>query len=184
MKKMKLLVAAVVMGCSSVSMASLDYALELGIRQQNGDSVDSSAELDSRMNFQVGMSGFLPIADKWAFRTGLFYTERNVKVKNSGQSFDVKFSTIDIPLTAMYKFEDYAGVFFGLNLVSNLDSSVSNGGTLKDVESLQTPIVLGAAFKFAPQMGASVYYEIGTGDVAQGMDNFRAIGANLMVTFD
>lgn len=184
MKLMKLVVAIAVMGFSSVSMAALDYAFEAGIRQQNGDTVNSANELDSKMNFQLGLSGFLPIAGQWAFRTGLFYTQRNVELKSGGQTYDVDFSTIDIPVTAMYKFEDYAGIFFGLNLVSNLDSSVSNGGPLTGVESMQTPFVIGAAFKFAPQFGASVYYEFNSGDVADELDNFRAIGANLMVTFD
>lgn len=183
MTLLKHLLLVATLGFSTQGFAALDYALEIGPRMQNGNTVNSAAELDSKMNFQVGLSGNLPIAEKWAFRTGLFYTQRNVVLKANNVESDVEFSSVDIPVTLLYRFEDYAGVFFGLNLVSNLDSSISNG-TLQDVESLQTPLVLGASFKFAPQLGLSVYYEIGNSEVAQGLEKFRAIGANLLITFD
>ncbi len=70
-------------------------------------------------------------------------------------------------------------VRIALNLDDDCGTTACTG-----VESMTTPIVVGATFKFAPQLGGNVYVESLSGDVADGIKNFTAVGANLMVTFD
>ncbi|MNT93781.1 hypothetical protein D3C72_2353360 [compost metagenome] len=83
----------------------------------------------------------------------------------------------------MYKFEEGAGVYGGVSLAMNLDSSADLGDP-DDVTSPLIPLIFGAFFKFHPNFGVNVYYEMASGKVADGLENYRAVGANLMVTFD
>ncbi len=83
----------------------------------------------------------------------------------------------------MFKFMENVGVYGGVNVDFNLSDDCGSP-SCDDVQSLTTPIVIGAAFKFAPQMGANVFFESGSGEVAEGVKDFKAVGVNLMITFD
>lgn len=158
-----------------------DMALEVGFRHQNGDVTGS--DTNAKVGYQVGLSAAFPVADQWSIRSGLFYTQKNIEVESLVTKQDYKFSYVEIPATAMFKFTESAGAYAGINLSMNLDDDCGTG-TCSDVESFVTPIVIGAAFKFAPQLGGNVYFETLSGDVANNVKDFKAIGANLMITFD
>lgn len=178
---MKFIIAAL----TALSMQALaanytDAALEIGFRQQNGSYENSTIDEKAQTGYQVGVSGAFPMADAWSFRTGLFYVEKPLKGDSGVES---KFTYFQVPVTAMYKFAEYAGVYGGINVDINLGDDCKPNNC-DDVKSLGTPIVFGAAFKFAPQLGANVFFESGSGEVADGVKDFRAVGANFMVTFD
>ncbi len=172
---------AVLFSTSVFAANYTDMALEVGFRHQNGDVAGS--DTNAKVGYQLGLSTAFPMADKWSFRTGLFYTEKNIEVESGTTKQDYKFSYVEIPATVMMKFTESAGAYAGVNLSMNLDDDCGTG-TCSSVESFVTPIVIGAAFKFAPQFGGNVYFETLSGDVANGVKDFKAIGANLMVTFD
>ena len=70
----------------------------------------------------------------------------------------------------------------------NLDKTYSGtgvfaGGSVTGAQSSINPFIIGAAFKFAPQLGANVFFETG-GDAANNLKNYRSVGVNLMFTFD
>lgn len=167
----------------AASAQAADTGIEVGIRQQSGD-VDGTSSTKSQTGFQAGGVAAFQVNGPWHVRTGLLYTQRPLVVSTSP---DTKYSMtyLDIPVAAMYKFEEYAGVFAGVSLAMNLDSSCDNGCTkVQDVKSIYVPLILGATFKFAPQLGGTIYFETGSGEVAQGLKNYRAVGANLLITFD
>ncbi len=157
-----------------------DAAVELGFRQQNGTYDGEGIDEKAQTGFQVGVSGAFPIADKFSFRTGMFYVEKPLEADGGVKT---KFTYFQVPVTGMFKFQEYAGVYFGVNAEVNLGSDCEPG-SCDDVKSLTTPFVVGAAFKFASQLGANVFFESGSGEVADGVKDFRAVGANLMITFD
>jgi hypothetical protein len=160
-----------------------DAALEIGFRQQNG-SVDAPADANAKSGYQVGVSGAFPISDSLSFRSGLFYVEKSIESETSPTAKeDLKFTYFQVPAALLFKFMDYAGVYAGVNLEFNLGDDCGTNNC-QDVQSMTTPIVLGATFKFLPQMGANVFFESGSGEVADGVKDFRAVGANLMITFD
>lgn len=172
----------VVFFAMSVSAANFtDMAFEVGFRHQNGDV--TGADTNAKLGYQLGLSVAFPMADQWSIRSGLFYTEKNIEVESGTTKQDFKFSYVEIPATVMMKFSESAGAYAGLNLSMNLDDDCGTV-TCSSVESFTTPIVIGAAFKFAPQLGADIYFETISGDVAQNIKAFKAIGANLMITFD
>jgi hypothetical protein len=92
-----------------------------------------------------------------------------------------------VPLTAFYKFSDFGGVFAGVVLANNFEKSWSvSGRSVDDVDVRSTliPAVLGASFKFLPQVGMSVFYELIGGEVARDLKNYKAVGVNLAVYFE
>ncbi len=163
-------------------LAAGDFGIEAGVRQQSGDV--SVGDTTSQIGFQFGATGSFQINGPLYFRTGMLYTQRPLKVNGTPTDTKVSMNYLDVPLTVMYKFEDYAGVFAGVIGAFNLDHSIDNGGTLRNVKSSIFPITFGATFKFAPQLGATIYYETYSGDVADNFKNYRAVGANLLITFE
>lgn len=178
-----LVICSVLLAFAATASAAnyTDMALEVGFRNQNADVTGS--DTNAKIGYQFGLSTAFPVADQWSIRTGLFYTQKNVEVETGTTKEDYKFTYVEIPATVMMKFMDSAGVYAGFNLSMNLDDDCG-AGTCSDVESFTTPIVIGAAFKFAPQFGANVYFETLSGDAADNLKNFKAVGANLMITFD
>lgn len=180
MKNWALVLAATIGIFTSAAFAEIDYGMEVGIRQQSGD-VDSGST-KSQMGMQFGVSAHMPISGPWHLRTGMLYTQRPLTVEGTPDN-KVTMNYLDVPVALMYKFEEYAGVFGGISLGLNLDKN-ADVGTVTKVKSPLMPILIGTSFKFAPNLGATLYYESAGGEVAQGLKDYRAVGANLMITFD
>lgn len=187
MKALSLVVGLVLIASSA--FAAGDFGIEAGIRQQSGDSDAANTTGKSEMGFQFGGVAAFQVNGPLYIRTGMLYTQRpltlNSTVAFGVNEYKVTMNYVDIPVALMYKFEDYAGVFAGVSLAMNLDASTSNGGgKIEDIKSPYIPLLLGATFKFAPQLGGTIYFETGNGDVAKGLKNYRAVGANLLITFE
>lgn len=174
----------------AVSASAASYGLEVGFRQQSA-SAPTGATATSQNGAQVGLSSSFELGGALGLRVGYLYTQRPMIYKDDllGTETKVGLNYFDIPVAVMYRFEDYAGVFAGVSFGLNLDNSCDGTGCkVTDVTSLVTPIQLGASFKFAPQLGATVYYEMLSGDVAKlngtKLADYKAVGVNLMITFD
>lgn len=179
MKKFILALISIVTVYTANSFAAGDFGLEVGLHNQSGDT-DLNQSTTTQGGFQFGATAAFQVNGPLHFRTGMLYTNRHLKVSDTKYSLNY----LDIPATLMYKFEDYAGVFAGVVASLNLDSSTNDSTKVTGVKSTLFPIVFGATFKFAPQMGATIYYESISGDVADHLKNFRAVGANLVMTFE
>ena len=182
---MKFLISAITL-LSLQAWSQMNYtdaAFELGFRQQNGTVEGVGVDEKAKIGYQAGVSGAFPISDMFSFRTGLFYVEKPLKYEVGGASDDLSFTYFQVPVTAMYKFAEYAGVYAGVNLDINLADDCGDV-SCEDVKSMNTPFVMGAAFKFAPQLGANVFFESGSSEVADGIKDLRAVGVNLMITVD
>lgn len=182
MKKLALSLVAV-LSVSSVAMADIDYGLEVGVRSQSGDVATTTSSTSSQMGLQFGATAHFPISGPLHLRTGMLYTQRPLIVKTGTAENKISMNYLDIPVALMYKFEEYAGVFAGVSLGMNLDKSADTG-TVTDVKSPLMPMIIGASFKFAPDLGIALYYENASGEAAQGLKDYRAVGANLMITLD
>lgn len=180
------LLALSVLAFSAVASAA-DMGLEVGFRSQSGDG-PAGTSAKSETGYQVGIVTAFPLNGALNLRLGYLYTQRPLSVTDdvTGATSKANLNYFDIPVTLLYKFEEYAGIFAGPVVAINLDNSCSGvaGCKINDVKSPVVPIQLGATFKFAPQLGATVYFETSGGDMATGLSNYRAVGANLLVTFD
>jgi hypothetical protein len=175
-----IILGAVLFAVTASAANYTDMALEVGFRNQNGTV--TGGDTNAKIGYQVGLTAAFPVADQWSVRSGLLYTQKNIELKGTPNT-DLKFTYVEIPLAALFKFADYGGIYGGVNLSMNLDSDCGTPDCT-GVASFTTPIVIGATFKFAPQMGGNVYVESLSGKVADNVKDFKAVGANLMITFD
>lgn len=178
---MKILLLVLLASISAKAVNYSDAAFELGFRQQNG-TVTGATDEKAKIGYQVGVSGSLPITDILSFRSGLFYVEKAIELDTTPKT-EYKFTYFQVPVTLMAKLIDNLGVYAGVNVDFNLGEDCPTN-SCQNVESMTTPFVLGAAFKFAPQMGANLFFESGSGEVADDIKDFKAVGVNLMITFD
>lgn len=175
-----------------IAVAAEDYGFFLGFRSQSGDFNTNSNNTKSAVGYQLGAIGSLELGESLFFRSGFSYVERPLKISTdlpSTGDADIKLSYFEIPLTLSYKFEDYASVYAGIGLSVRLQDSVSGSGSLSslkvmDIKSIIMPIILGTEFRFAPQMGANLFFETIPGEVAKDFKNYRAVGANFILFFD
>ncbi len=191
MKKLALSALLTLGLISSAAMADVDYGLEVGVRSQSGDADGTGSTTTSQTAMQFGGIIHYPISGGWHIRSGMLYTQRPLVIKTGGSTVEnkVTMTYLDVPIAAMYKFEDYAGIFGGVSLGLNLDKSCDAPGcVVTDVKTPIIPFIFGASFKFAPHVGATIYFESYGDTVAKSppdnLKNYRAVGANLLITFN
>lgn len=175
---------------ASMAVQAADYGVEAGFRQQSA-SAPTGMSANSQNGAQVGLTTSFELSGALGMRAGFLYTQRPMTYKDDllGAETKVGLNYFDIPLAISYRFADVASIFGGISLGLNLDNSCdSTGCKVSDVTSMVTPVQLGASFKFAPQLGATVYYEMLSGDVAKlngvKLGDYKAVGVNLLITFD
>jgi len=190
MKRMALIVLLSIAALSSAALAvepDTSYGIEVGIRDQSGD-VPAGYSANSQIGYQFGGTVHIPISGPWALRTGMLYTQRPLVATNSLTNVQTKVTLdyLDVPLAVMYKFEDYAGIFAGVSVAMNIDHNSADNSAfpVTGTKSMILPILFGANFKFAPHLGGTIYFETYGGNVADNLSNYRAVGANLYLTFD
>ena len=176
-------------GFSSVGQAQ-EFGLAVGFKAHNANAEQASQSVTGQSGFTFGGMGTIPMSDMFTLRTGFLYTQRNLqlKVNSTSVTSDYKFTYLDIPVTGVFQFSDYAGFFIGPVLSMNLskDISQSSGSPVNatGVASPLIPISFGVTFKFAPQMGGDFTYEFASSKVADGIKDYNSIGANLIIYFE
>ena len=185
---MKLFISLLIFLTLSAAHAQ-EFAITAGLRNNNADTDLAAGTVEAQTSFFVGAVAYFPMIHQLTFRTGFLYTQRYADILYvNGTSDEVRFSYLDVPLTLMMKFSDYAGVFAGPILAINQSKECSRSSgaacTATNAKSSITPIVIGASFKFAPQMGGEFFYEWYSGELASGISNMRSLGANFVFYFE
>ncbi len=162
----------------SYSMPAVEVGFKWGSASFTG--ADSTNQV---IGYEVGGSTVFNINDNFGIKTGLFYNERPFQSVFSGATVTGKLTYFDIPVMLMFKFEDYAGIYIGPSLSLKLSDQLSTGSLTK-INSSVIPLTIGAQFKFAPNLGADIYFETVPGNLSNEVSNSRAVGVNLMIAFD
>lgn len=191
MKALQHIVLAALVTFSSVAYAN-DFAAILGVRTNSWDVEPSGGATASGKNsFHAGVLGFIDLSSAVLFRTGFIYTQRAYTIKTNTVDAEYNYTYFDIPATLMYKFSDFGGVFAGAVLALNTSKGCSSntGNCSTDgVNSSPIGFQFGASFKFAPQLGGEIYYEMIPGPLQSynGSDSksAKSVVANLMITFE
>jgi hypothetical protein len=173
--------------------AANDFAAVFGILTNSADRVSttSTASVSGKVGFQAGVIGFIDLTGPLSFRSGFLYSQRTYTTTVASLDTDYKLAYFDIPVTLMYKFAEYGGVFGGVVLANNASKECSTAGCSTDgVKSSMVGYQVGASFKFAPQMGAQFYYEMLPGNIQDsstavvGLKDGKSVVANFMFTFE
>ena len=187
---MKKFIALVSLLLSSMAFAQQDApnisysmpSLELGFKWNTADQTNSTSNKQV-IGFQVGGSTVFNFAPSVGLKTGLFYSERPFKSEFLIGEGKGKITYFEVPVFIMFKFEEYAGIYAGPTLAARLGDEYTPG-SLKGIKSTIIPITLGAQFKFTSMLGINIFFETLSGELATGVSNSRAVGANLMIAFD
>lgn len=168
---------------ASLGMSYSMPAVEVGFKW-NTANITSATSAKQEVGFQLGFSTVFNMMESFGLRTGLFYSERPFKSEFiNGSSVKGKITYFEVPAHLMFKFEDYAGVYFGPTAAVKLGDEYTPGN-LVNINSLIVPITFGAQFKLTPDFGANVFFETVPGDLADDVSSSRAVGMNLLITFD
>ena len=182
-QKLALAITTVLTFVSIQSFAQY-MGVEVGVRQQSATAENANVSTNTEMAMQFGLVGAFAISEPILFRTGFLYTQRPITAKLNTLESKYTFNYFDIPLTLMWKFNEFGGVYGGVNLALIASADCSGVGCPASVDKKGAmPLVIGGTFKFAPNFGIDVYYEA----LSKFNDNFkdgRAVGANLLITFD
>ncbi len=185
-----LAIFSLVVGMSIQAQAS-DFAVALGMRSNSAEAVPTGYSSTSMTGLGGGVIGFFDLAPSVQGRIGFLYNQRNTKIGISGNEYELTANYLDIPVTAMYKFADYAGIFAGpvIGLAAGKTCTASGVAAscagIKDPESSIFGLQFGASFKFAPQVGAEIYYELVSSEYWKDLaKNMKTVGLNLLITFE
>lgn len=185
---MKIILGFLIMLSSHVAMAN-DFAAVLGFRSNSAEHDSAAVSVGTKTSFGAGVLGFFDMSESIQVRSGFIYNQRHYTAKVGTFETDYNLAYADIPVTLMYKFADYGGAFIGpvLSLLASKEckNSAPSCTFTKDPTSMIVPIQFGVSFKFAPQLGAEIYYEMISGELWEnGLKNSKTVGANLLVTFE
>lgn len=180
----KILALALTLFLTGTALAS-DMGVIIGIRNDSAESKSAGVDMASQNNFQAGLIAKFDVSDAVLIRSGFVYIQRNYLATVAASDVTLKYNYFEIPIGVLYKFNDFGGAFAGVALSLNQSKSSSvSGMEPTGVKSMIMPIQIGASFKFAPQMGAELYFETNGGDIDDNLQNNKAIVANLMITFE
>jgi hypothetical protein len=177
-------------GYGSMAMAAKDMGIELGARQQGGDVVGLNMSANAQIGFQGGLFAHVPMADspQVHFRTGLFYTQRPLQSENdiTSEKIDFRLDYLDIPIELLFKPNESFGFYIGMLVAINIGTSCSGVASceVRDIETPYFPLAFGGLYKFTPKFGVNFYAEGASSYVARGLVDFKAVGLNLMYSFE
>lgn len=180
---MKSLLIALTMMFGFAAQAQ-DVGIIAGYRADSADAETSGLTVEGKGGFQFGAVAKFEVHNAWQVRSGFIYTQRAYEVKSGGVSLaDTKFTYFEVPANILYKFSDYGGAFIGPAVAFNVSKNCGDADC-EGVSSAPLFLQFGASFKFAPQLGAEIYYEMGMSKIANELKSPRAVMANFMITFD
>ena len=131
----------------------------------------SSLTADSGTGFFVGILGFMDMQDMWKMRAGVIAGKRKTDFALSTASLEYELTVIEAPITGLYMINEMVGFFGGLRvgLVTGdeCSSSISTAcsSVNADFETMIYAGEVGGHFRFTPNFGAEIAYNIGLSDI-------------------
>jgi hypothetical protein len=173
---------------SASRAADIAFILAGSVRNNSATTDLPNANVSSHMSFGAGVLGVAPLRESLALRSGFMLVQRYVDIAptNVGTTH-IQFSYIDIPITPMWLFTSEAGLFAGpviaMNVVKDCSSTTASCGAT-NVKSVAIPLTIGVQARLFDQLGAEVFFEKTSGDLADHVSDFSTVGANLLFYFE
>lgn len=174
---MKNSILAIALGLVTMSgtpaEAFSDVALTAGAFTTEVSPETSGISSSSGTGFFAGVLGFMKMQEPLWLRAGAIVGRRNLELSTSTLNIEYEVTMIEAPVTAMYMLNEMVGFFgglrFGINAgddcSSNLSTACSSSNT--DFESFIYAAEVGGHFRFTPNFGGEVAYDIGLSDFAK-----------------
>lgn len=188
MRKLLLMMMVICASAAGTAQAAFDWGVELGARQQGGTAAGPAISANSQTGMQGGAFVHIPLEGGVAhFRTGLLYTQRPLQSENDSTGVKINYGLdyLEIPVDFLFKPKEDLGFYIGFNIAINLNHSCSGfpGCQVNGVTTPIFPMVIGFQYKFTPKWGFDFYVDGYNGYAAKGLYDYRAVGLNLMYSF-
>ena len=139
----------------------------LGTNQTTFAGKATNENYNAQWGLTVGASALIGERNGWVFAPGAAYVQRNSSFSNTYNnvpySGNVKLQYLDIPLYAMYRFNDFANIYAGPVVALNLSASCDAPGC-GTVNSAVMMASIGAGVKVIEDLGIDVYIKKAFGD--------------------
>lgn len=167
-----------------------EMAVTAGMQTTEVDD-GSGANLDwnAGTDFYAGVLGFIEAGGDGYFRTGALISQRAYDLDLSATvNYEAKLTAIDVPLTYLMMFSEYAGVYGGLKLGLNISEDCSASGTTltctkPDAEGMYYSASFGGHFRFVPNFGIEVEYNLGLSDIAKDTEYKSSLAVGVVYLF-
>ncbi|MEZ0392004.1 MAG: outer membrane beta-barrel protein [Pseudobdellovibrionaceae bacterium] len=174
---------------SLTAQAQMEFGLVGGLQSGQAETDLSGASAKTRLGYHFGGLAYLPLQKSWGLRSGLIYNQRYTTLEPTlSGKVDMDFAYFDVPLTPMLKFSGAGGVFAGPVLAFNQSKDVTCSQRANcaavDVKSFLLPLQVGVQFRFLPQMGAELFFEYISGELATNVSNMKTVGASFLFYFE
>ena len=165
-----------------------EMGLTGGMQSTKFKADTAGSDVDGVAGYYAGILGFIEAGDDSYFRTGVFLSQRKFESDlGANSTLEGTLTSLDIPLTYMFMFSEYAGVYGGLKLGLNMsdDCSISNSAATcdADAESLYYAADVGGHFRFVPNFGLEVDFNMGLSDIAKDVKLETALAVGLFYLF-
>ncbi|MCB9026938.1 MAG: hypothetical protein H6625_11505 [Bdellovibrionaceae bacterium] len=184
----KILLVAMPLLLMSFTAQAYEMGLTGGVVTTALDESNSKPELDGKAGYQLGVLGFIDVVEDSFFRTGAIVSNRKFDADLTATvSLDAELMSLEVPITYLMMFSDYAGLFGGLKLGLNLSDkcSVSDASFKCDMdpESIFYAANVGGHFRFVPDFGIEVEYNLGLSDMAKDYKLKNSLGVGIFYLF-
>lgn len=182
MRQILLSLALILSGLSAQALEA-QFAVGGGIKTTSIDAKVTTTAVSDVGGYQLGAYGFFPFTEEFQFRTAFLYSQRAFSTRVSNTDYDVKLAYVDIPITAMYRFSEFGGVYAG-PVMSFLQGKDFDRTQITGAKSTIVPFTIGVNFRFMPQVGVDLFYEVISSSVTNDYENMRSFGASLVIYFE
>ena len=181
----KLILAAMIV-FTGFSAQAYEMAATGGM--QTTDIDIDGADTSSGTGFYGGVLGFIEAGGEGYFRTGALLSMRKFERDfGNGVSAEASTTSIDVPLTYMMMLSEYASLYGGLKLGLNVseDCTLSGfaGSCDTDATGMYYSLNLGGHFRFVPNFGIEVEYNMGLSEIAENVDYKSSLAVGVVYLF-
>lgn len=154
-----------------ISKAATGYEMGIvgGLNSNSSSTSVAATTIEGFTGFHVGVIGFAELSNQFSIRSGALYAQRGIDVVSGTSTTEARLSYLEVPVTVMYMANESIGLFGGAHLGVKISDSCSVNGVscnLTNPESISIGAVLGAQFRFIPNIGGEVSYVMGVNKVS------------------
>ena len=186
---MKNLILCAILIFGGLTVNAQEMAVTGGMQTTDVDTDMSGVDLSSGTGFYGGVLGFIEAGDGNYFRSGALISMRSFESNLAGGiTYKAELTGIDIPLTYLMMFSENAGVYGGLKLGLNVSEGCSVSGSSlpcidPDATGMYYSASVGGHFRFVPNFGVEVEFNLGLSEIADDVDYKSSLAAGLVYLF-
>jgi hypothetical protein len=167
MKRVSQLFIVIALVCVGSTVYSAEAKVGIGAHQTTFGGKGANETYSAQWGLHLGANAMIGERQGWVFSPGVEYDQRKSSFTNTinGVPFsgNVNLQYLDVPLYAMYRFNDFANIYAGPVIALNLSATCDAPGC-GNVNGATVLAGVGAGVKIIEDLGVDFYIKKGFGD--------------------